>query len=82
MLHSDYQSRLLTNFLTFKGSKATDHVGALGQFNPRPAHVASLPRVTHLFSFPSSILLLTAGRGGPCRPVGLLHAAVHLIWMK
>lgn len=79
---SKYQKRQLTNLLTFEWSKATDHVRPLGQFNPRPADVPSMPRVLHLFSFPPSIPLFTAGWGGPWRPIDLLHATVHLLWKK
>lgn len=79
---SEYQKRQLTNFLTFEWSKATDHVRPLGQFNPRPADVPSVPRVFHLFSFPPSIPLFTAGWAGPWRPIDLLHATVHLLWKK
>lgn len=79
---SEYQKRQLTNFLTFEWSKATDHVRPLGQFNPRPADVPSMPRVLHLCSFPPSIPLFTAGWAGPWRPIDLLHATVHLLWKK
>lgn len=79
---SEYQKRQLTNFLTFEWSKATDHVWPLGQFKSRPADVPSMPRVLHLFSFPPSIPLFTAGWAGPWRPIDLLHTTVHLLWKK
>ncbi|TNN81138.1 hypothetical protein EYF80_008794 [Liparis tanakae] len=64
----------LTNALTFERRKATDHVRALGQFDPGPAHVPSRSGVSVPLSFPPRIPLFTARRAGPHRPVDLLHA--------